>query len=393
MKTVAISTIFHNNYNYGGMLQAYALYNVVMRFGFDVTEIDYDNSIQKNKWESIKRNLEAAVSNPTEYISVRKKIQETAARARSYSDWSERKFGTDIQAKAFQGFIEKEFVKTPTLSVHNIENYSKNFDYAIAGGDQVFNPMWINDAWDLKAIKADYKFSYSASIGKDNLTGKDNEVLKKDLSSFDSISVREIQAKKALDHIGIQSEITIDPVGLFTSAEWENVEDPVDELKDKRYVFAYILGDNPDEIQSVKRFATKRNLQVAMIPHIWRRYNEWDEEYSDLKIYGATPGQFVWLVHHAEYVLTDSFHGTMFSIIFNKKFYSFSRFEKNDKKALTSRLLSVLEIYGLNDRWKSISNLETIDDSDKIDFEEVNARLKTNREKGLRYLKKELGLT
>ena len=150
------------------------------------------------------------------------------------------------------------------------------------------------------------------------------------------------------------------------------------------------MGDNPDQRDFVKRLAEKTGCKIVALLHL-DQFIASDESYADITPYDITPADFVSLVKYADYVCTDSFHGTVFSIIYSRNFFTFMRFKKTASLSTNTRIESLLNTLGLMNRlFDGISSVEgplTIEN-----WVEVQQRVSILREKSLKYLLESIGL-
>ena len=109
------------------------------------------------------------------------------------------------------------------------------------------------------------------------------------------------------------------------------------------------MGDNPEQREFVKRLAKEKGLKIVALLHL-DQFIETDEHYADYTPWNISPADFVNLVKYAEYVCTDSFHGTVFSIIYSRNFFTFKRFNKKASLSTNTRITSLLTRIGLMDR-------------------------------------------
>ncbi|WP_026523799.1 polysaccharide pyruvyl transferase family protein [Butyrivibrio sp. MB2005] len=361
---VLITTLFYDNYNYGGILQAYALYHILENFGYAVEELNYNRTekrtINKNL-SRIKRLINITVD-PINYLQRRKLIIGQCEMAEKYKEL----FPTDPIKMEFDKFISEEFLVTKLVYPDTIDTLPK-YDCYIVGGDQMWNPTWFDKNYFLSFAKGK-KIAYSCSIGKDNLSKKEKKKLKAMISSISDISVREKNIYDWLQQENVECMWAVDPVFLLTKEEWIEVSNKSKisyEIKTP-YLFAYLLGDDTLARTKIKAFAKKNQLKIVAIPHVCRRYNAADENFADYSYMNVGPREYIKLILNAACVITDSFHGTAFSILFHKSFYSFCRVDGKNDIPMNSRLESILSEYNLTER------LVNVNEIDRLDLDAVN---------------------
>lgn len=383
MKKILIHTLFYKNYNYGGMLQAYALYNKINSMGFECVELLYEQSI-KSLFQRIcykGYRIVQILKNPIYYKNSKQIFGE---KKKSREEYIQRY--SDLLKTVFEEFMQSEF-KTTSLYFPNTADNIRGYDFYVVGGDQVWNPEWTDKNFFFSGINDGKKVGYSCSAGKDNFTIHDKKRLYKLIRNMDIVSVREKNFSEMLKEKGINNSIIADPVFLLTKSEWVDFINIKYDLFE-HYIFAYLLGDDKERRDIIKKFAKRNNLKIVSIPHVFRYYIETDEVFADLKIYDAGPREFVSLVSNADFVVTDSFHGTAFSLIFEKQFLNFSRFEENDVRSLNVRLKNIMEEYEISDRLILISELENIDIGDlkPINYEKCNRITNKKRDEAILFL-------
>lgn len=384
---VLIHTLFYQNYNYGGILQAYALYHKLTELGFECEELNYSQAVRNPVKKLVYRfnKVFEIVANPKDYIEVRKKYTRLIQSRERYIAET----GDQIK-QAFSDFMSKEFVSTEVYYPDTINNLGV-YDTYIVGGDQVWNPEWTDSNFFFKSVKGGKKIGYSCSAGKSIFTKQDIRKLNSLVKGMDVVSVRETNFSDILTNIGVQNNVIADPVFLYTKEEWGEFAKSVSDLPE-HYIFAYILGADVECRKAIKEFAIKNGLKIVSIPHVFRYYIEADEDFADCSVSNAGPREFVYLIKNANFVLTDSFHGTAFSLIFERQFLNFSRFADGDKKSLNARLKSVVEEYSLTDRMIKIKDLYEVcvEELKKIDYEECSKITFLKRESALEFLERSL---
>lgn len=208
----------------------------------------------------------------------------------------------------------------------------------------------------------------------------------KNLRDYAFLSCREQEGARCLSEILDRDvDVVLDPSLLLTPEQWRRFARPVN-VKSP-YIFCYLFG-NYEYIAKVKcRIKKHLNLDVVCLP-----YNLRELKSDDLKLYDITPNQFVWLIEHAKFVVTDSFHASVFAIKMNTPFVSLKRTGDQDLKNMNSRLYTLLQAVGLEDRLineNMVDKIEDITDS-TIDFSGANNKLSIYMERDIAKLKKAL---
>jgi len=243
----------------------------------------------------------------------------------------------------------------------------------IAGSDQIWSAgKDRGDFFLCHAPQGSRRISYAASMVRGELPEEEREWLRENLGNFDCISVRERQMLPLIEELaGKSAQVHIDPTFLKSADEWRELQS---EYKVKKpYILVYPLYWDRKFNTQLKELKRKTGLQIISVHAGLRNI------YADYCIQDADPGEFLWLVDHAERVITSSFHGVAFSIIFNKKF---SAIINPNAPARISNLLEVLGI--------EIPSVENCMSSFDVDYEIVNQRIREERARGMSYLRREL---
>lgn len=297
MKRCGIITI-HKVPNYGATFQAFALLKFINNLKrVDVEIIDYQMNgtlVYDKSCNRVIRKIWGILNNFPLYLSRKKKD------------------------KKFAEFWEKNYILS-LRSYNGDEDIFSNppcYDIYIAGSDQLFNLELTNNssAFYLQFAKG-RKISYSTSFGMKGIQKSFRPLMEKTLPSFSSISVRE---KSACEYIkkemGLECRTTVDPVLLLNRDEWSVYSRKV--RLPAKYIFVYIMSDNENINPTIQWVKQKANLPVVAIktfdnnPHVKARFIE-----------DAGPSEFLYLVEHAEFVITNSYHGSLLSIINRKSLF------------------------------------------------------------------------
>ena len=343
MKRLGIISLYHQNKNYGGLLQAYALVSVLREMGADAKQISFERTSCKNPLVLPRK---ARLKNdPVGFVVNSATNTVKKAHLRYWTNMKDQAIQKELaqRDKSFVQF-EDEIPHTEVVSHSTIVALNKEFDLFICGSDQIWNPDQLRDEYLLRFVaQGKGKMSYAASIGRDSLSERELQYISDALSTFDAISVRESLAQELLSQrIKLPVEWTLDPTLLLPQAEWDKVIQKY-EIGGK-YILAYFLGNSKEQRTAVKVFARAKGLKIVSFPHIAGHYRAVDAGFADLELYDVSPGQFIYLIQQAEYVITDTFHADVFSIIYDKKFVVLERAVGSAKQKMNSRILSLLHI-------------------------------------------------
>lgn len=224
-----------------------------------------------------------------------------------------------------------------------LEKADFDFDYYICGSDQIWNTYCPNydDAFILRFAKGKgERLSYAASMGAEDIKPSLRDKFAEELGGYKAISVRESGAVTVISELSKKSAVhVVDPVFLLDADKWNEIakENPIG----KPYILLYFVkGDIPGMRDYVKKLKKITGLPIVVV-----NCNLREMKYRNIKCYDAGPAEFVSLIKNAEYVVTNSFHASAFSVIYRKKFMVF-----NDKANGASRISSLLNLCGISER-------------------------------------------
>ena len=319
-KKVAIITLYGNN-NYGNKLQNYALQEYLKKY-FSIVETLINYPLTNKEHRYYLRNIKNKVK------SILKPIRDHVNKNR---------------LKCFLDFNNNICYNNKILTIKNAKKF--NYDYFVVGSDQVWNYHYaLNDVELLNFVPNNKRISYAASFGFLDIPDNYKKNMINELNKFNSISVREEEGKKLLDNLNINKNVTvsIDPTFLLSVDEWNKVlKKPSFEIPEK-YVLLYFLGDLDNKIYLlIEKFSKDNNCQIISLLDVNSKY------------YETGPSEFLYLIKNSFAVFTDSFHSSVFSIIYNKPFMIFDRIETgiNSKSNMNSRINTLVKKFNLNNRF------------------------------------------
>lgn len=372
--------------NYGSMLQAYATQMALEKLGYENETIDisgFRREIQKAKL------LYFAKASLTSGILLTKigRAKDAIVRKLSQNVYTDH---MAMRNRAFHRFEMKYFTLSPAY--HSKKELSEvcpnRYSAVLVGSDQLWLPGNIAaDYYTLNFVPRSVNtIAYATSFGQSTLPRSSEEQAKAFLKKIKHISVREESGQRLIEKL-VQRTVPVvcDPTLLFTGEEWLSVQ-PKEPMVEEQYIFVYFLGSNPLHRAFVKRLKAETGLQVVALPHI-DEYVKEDEECSDIQMYDVDPGQFLNLIRNASYVCTDSFHCTVFSIQYRKKFFTFKRFSDHNKQSTNSRLDTLFALTGIQGRLLQGNETASPEAYPVIDFDQVHERLAYARRNSYRYLK------
>ena len=340
--------INYDYHDYGGMLQAFATQRFLEKQGIDSDAINFDNvkgDISRRKWKYFLSNImDISIVKEKSRLIEKKIRQKTNARLKA--QMAERD-------NAFDKFCTSHFkVSRHFDSWDDMAKASqKEYDAVIVGSDQLWLPSnvmadYYTLNWVPEKVK---KIAYATSFGIGNIPQKYKEMYRQYLTRIDYLSARETSGQEIISELTDRSvPLVNDPALLLDANGWDEVIKDKPIINDK-YIFCYFMGDNPEQREFVKRLAKEKGLKIVALLHL-DQFIETDEHYADYTPWNISPADFVNLVKYAEYVCTDSFHGTVFSIIYSRNFFTFKRFNKKASLSTNTRITSLLTRVGLMDR-------------------------------------------
>ena len=366
MKDINIVT-FQNAYNYGAILQCYALQTILSsKKENDVKVLNYNNILISNVYKTFYKPQGKLKS--LKYIKsfIKGVMYAKQTVPRNYK---------------FKKFINNNIHLTKSMTREEIikTNYDNNTTFVV-GSDQVWNTD-ITGGYDpvymLDFAPNARKISYAASIGKNTLDSQYIEQIKNVLEKYSAISVREKTAKEELEkYTKKEIIVTLDPTLLLEKKEWESSVSQI-KLSYKNYIFVYM--PNKECIEIAKNIQEKTNKKILYIDKkILFKHNS-------INISNADPFDFISYIKNADYVVTTSFHATIFSIIFNKKLWIAL------PNKVGSRITDLLEKLKMKNRCvNTFKEFATKKFDDEIDYTKVNEILNKERQKSKEWLFKEI---
>lgn len=361
-QTVAVMTL-HNSPNYGSCLQTYATQVVLSGIGVAPRIIDYyrEDAIPENETDRalngqlVKKmpifrlpGVKALARIPVSRIVARRAAPLNEFR-RSCLALTDRKY----------------------YSYEDLEADPPQADIYCTGSDQVWNSVWnkgFNKAFYLEFAPVGAKrIAYAASIGKSSLEEWEKAPMREALLKYSHISVREEEAVELLDSVGIQGAVpVIDPTLMLTREDWEQIASNK-RIPAQPYILIYQLNKNPEFDQYAQKLSKKLHLPLYRIA-----YGVHEKRKGEHTIVCPKVEEFLGLFMNAEYVLTDSFHGTAFSLNLGRKFVSIS------PGRFSGRIMNLLKMTGVTDHYLEDYRDVKIADN-PIDFGYVQSVFKDKR--------------
>ena len=353
----------HDVYNSGASLQAYALMKYLEEEGNEVEIIDYKPDYLSNHYKL------GVVTNPKYERNLILKIAYLTL-----------KFPGRVLAlknkKKYDEFRSNylKITKRRYVSNDELKNNPPQADVFICGSDQIWNSKFNNGkdpAFYLDFVSEDkIKASYAASFATDSIDKELKEITKDRISKLDYVGVREISALDILDSLDIKNGVQVlDPVFLLDKFKWEKLTYEIN--NNEKYIFVYDFDGNELIREIAEKIAKNKKLKI---------YTVFKSNYSDKVIKRMGPIDFISYIKNAEFVISNSFHGTAFSIIFEKQFAVVNR-----KEAINTRMRDLLSILKIENRLIS-ENYNFNNLINDVDYKEVNKYLRERLEVSKTYL-------
>ncbi len=352
---------FPNSVSYGACLQMVALQNTVRRMGHEVEIINYHNPYMKAEKHTEKgRNpLKRALQRQVRLLLHR----------RLYT--------------RFHRFEQQHVVRYPSrpfTDKQKLVKLGQRYDAVICGSDQVWSPYITNTDISYFLDFCDdttKRVAYAPSFGVVQFPEGFEERIAPELQKFHALSARELPGKELVERLtGRETTIVADPTWLVDAADWAAMEQPHPAATGD-YVLYFVVNQSQELLQRCKAFAKRHGLKVVVVggnPISAARNKDPMLSYA----VDVGPEQWLYLVHHAQYVFTNSFHGTAFSVLFERDLYVQIPAHNG------SRLRQVLASFGMEDR--EVREGEELTETD-VDYERARSVFARLKEQSLTYLK------
>ena len=341
---------FTDGTNYGQRLQNLAVQEILKSHGCDVCTFKIRRP-DYGVFPFLKRNVKSIV-HFSKFISERKRIK------------SFERFNRD-----YISFYEREI-----FSGMNSVNIQKEFDLVVAGSDQVWNPYsaWVTDVNFLQFIEPNKRMAVAASFSVDEIPDDKKDEYRRYLSNISRITVRESKGAEIIRRLcDREVPVVLDPTLLLPKVFWQGIaRKPQKELPTK-YIVSYFLGETVYQ-QEIKR---------------WARVNERDIINLDVNSvwYNLAPDEFIYVIQHAELVLTDSYHGTIFAILFHVEFRNFPR--KEQEFSMSSRFETLYKVLGIKS--KEVASMDL--NQKKFNFKEIDLKIMESKVNSIKVLESFIG--
>lgn len=383
-KTAIVSCYFQHNY--GSMLQAYATQMALDKLDYENETIDIAGLNHEIKKAKILYFAKASLTSDI-LISKLGMAKNVVIKKFSKNDYARL---SKIRSDKFDAFSKKYFrLSSRYNSKEELgKKCDENYSAVLVGSDQLWLPGNIAaDYYTLNFVPTTVNsIAYATSFGQSSLPKDSARKASIFLKKIKHIGVREESGQKLVKELaGRDVPVVCDPTLLFTGDEWMKIQkkEPIIEGK---YILCYFLGNNPPHREFAKKLKKETGCKIVALTHL-DEFVKSDEGYADETPYDIDPADFLNLIRNAEYVCTDSFHCSVFSILYKKEFYTFRRYNRNTRQSTNSRLDTLFKITGVEGRL--LTGDEKIEDclNIKTNFDAAHKKLAGVRQQSYEYLK------
>ncbi len=368
MKKVGIITLYGNT-NIGNKLQNYAVGKILTEQGASPCTIVYYPSDKQGDAKAgvklfLKKLLEKSGLCYTDFYL--KKVKKNPRLALI------KKFDTDYIPTTMKYLFKAE----------KMHKYESDFDYYCAGSDQVWNPAYVqnNGFCFMRFTRPEKAFAFAASMGTTYIPDEYRENFKEGFNHVGNIAVREQDIKELISDMTDRESIVVsDPTLLLDQSDWKKLATKPDFEFSDRYIATYFLsGTTPQQKEFINSYAKQNSLEVV--------------ELNGANADKIGPAEFLYLLANAQFVFTDSFHGTAFSLIFRKRFMVFQR---NNTYDMSSRIVTVLSTFKMEECFINTDNtkidesyMDYVNQTNAKDISHIDEVMKSEKQKAIDFLNK-----
>ena len=361
-------------FNYGNVLQRYAVCTLLMGMGGEVTSL----------WVNCQVGFLPYLNSHYTWMKEHWDWKTWVKLGINWKGTTHKMFSGQNAWEAARNTLIKSFVDRYIPMRYDVDfaKVAEEYDYFVTGSDQVWNPHFADlEKLFIKFVPPEKRIAYAASISCPEIPPEDLQSFIDGINGMKAISVREQAGAELIEQLtGRKVEVVADPTMLVAAEKWREIARKPSWLKgDEQILTTYFLGKRPDEV--ISRLAAEYGLKVV---------NILDERIFEH--YAVAPEEWLWLIDHASLMYTDSFHGTVFSILFRRPFVVAERMGDGCVNKMTSRIDTLLGKFGLEDRRGNKENGYMIGNPMEIQYRDVDAVLAKEREKAEAYLRRALDL-
>lgn len=373
------------NNNHGAVLQGLALQAFLRKHGYDSQILDYYPFRQRPPFLTrVVKALKKGYLRQSIYVRLLRLLSKGQVSILN----REQKMAFTEFRNEYINFSEETYCSFEKI-FNDLQNFQKTYDLFIVGSDQVWNSAFhdtdLLKVYLLGFVKQGSKISYASSVASEIPNGLIG-FYRKYLSRFFRISVREEGSARELSKVlGYKPAVVLDPTLLLAPGDWVNYSKRPAENIEEQFIFVYDLYRSKEIIPVVEKVANRYRIKYANYdPHVLLKKHKHRNLLLNFYKYG--PGEFLWLVQNSKFVITSSFHGTVFAIIFRKPFYVVLWHDKKKAKQ-NDRIIDILSKLGLQDR--AFTDPEEILErglDENIDWEQVYEKLEKLKQESAEWL-------
>ncbi len=382
-KKVGLVTCYFKQ-NYGSMLQAYATQRVLDDNNIPNETINIESNIDFSKGKK-----KYYLSQITNFKFIKSKLGMIKLKL---DKKTHKQLGLNIKIrnKKYEEFKKEHFKLTTahTTYAELTKLCEDRYSDVIVGSDQLWLPVnVVSNYYTLNFVPESInKISYSTSFGISNIDNKYNNLYKIFLDRINHLSVREESGVKLVEKLSNnKAKLVCDPTLLLTKEEWNTIVSK-DRIIKEKYILCYFLGNNINHRKFAEKLKEKTGYKIVSLNHA-DEYVKYSDKFADITPYDIGPSEWLNLIKNAEYICTDSFHGTVFSLIYNKIFFTFRRHNTKNTMSTNSRIDTLLNLSGINTN-RILTGNEDIADvlKLKIDYSKVNHNIEKIRNESKQWL-------
>lgn len=355
-------------FNYGNVLQRYAVCNLLMGLGAEVESL----------WCSQKAGFLPYLQSHYPWMKDSWDWKTWVKLGINWKGATSKLLSGREAWEAARSAVIKSFVDRYIPMRYNVDfaKVAEEYDYFVTGSDQVWNPYFADlEKLFIKFAPREKRIAYAASISCPEIPQDKLQAFIDGVNGMKEISVREQAGADLIQQLtGRRVQVVADPTMLVTAEDWRSIARKPSWLKgDEQLLVTYFLGKRPDSV--IESIARENGLQIV---------NMLDERLFEH--YAIAPEEWLWLIDHARFTYTDSFHGTVFSILFRTPFVVTERVDAGCASKMTSRIDTLLAKFDLSDRRGTNANGYMIDSPLDMHYGDVDKVLGEEKQKAKTYL-------
>ena len=355
-------------FNYGNVLQRYAVCNLLMGLGAEVESL----------WFSPQAGFLPYLQSHYPWMKDSWDWKTWVKLGINWKGATHKMFSGENAWEAARNAVIKSFVDRYIPMRYDVDftRVADEYDYFVTGSDQVWNPYCADlEKLFIKFAPGGKRISYAASISCPEIPQDKLQMFIDGVNGMKEISVREQAGADLIQQLtGRRVQVVADPTMLVTAEDWRSIARKPSWLKgDEQLLVTYFLGKRPDSV--IEGIARENGLQIV---------NMLDERVFEH--YAIAPEEWLWLIDHARFMYTDSFHGTVFSILFRTPFVVTERVDAGCASKMTSRIDTLLAKFDLSDRRGTNANGYMIDSPLDMHYGDVDKVLAEEKQKAEAYL-------